>query len=202
MPAASPGSVFPGSGDPGVLVVRVGAGAVAASLGAATARRTVPDADRPEPGALWRATLAAALEVLDAAGPPGPTTVEVVGDGGTVVWWDVDTLGSPLPVARTEDAAAHLAGLAATEPHTWALAVAGRYAAGDVASYLVARMTRGLEHLLLPGPAWDLGRCRDAGVPADILPEPAPRGVPVATTDPATFLGLAVPLTLRAPPAG
>ena len=33
------------------------------------------------------------------------------------------------PVARTEDAAAHLAGLAATEPHTWAQAVAGRLVA-------------------------------------------------------------------------
>ncbi|WP_134767524.1 hypothetical protein [Nocardioides sp. 1609] len=187
---------------PTVLAVRVGAGTVAATLGAATARRSVADADRPEPGALWRATLAAAQEVLGVADPAGIETVEVVGDGGTVVWWDVDTLGSPLPVARTGDAAAHLAGLAATEPHTWALAVAGRYAAGDVASYLVARMTRGLEHLLLPGPAWDLDRCRAAGVPADVLPEPVTPGVPVATTDPATFLGLAVALTLRTTPAG
>lgn len=71
--------------------------------------------------------------------------------------------------------------LAEHEPHTWALVEDGRYAVGGVESYLVARMTRGLEHvtdaaharptLLLGAEGWSEELCALFGVPPDALPE-------------------------------
>ncbi len=127
----------------------------------------------------------------------------VVGDPATVVLWDRDTLGSPGP-ALAGDPASLLARLAREEPHTWALVDADRYAVGDVASYLLARITRGLDHLSAaaadPAGPWAIDRLLAAGVPRDALPEPVELGVEVATTDPATFLGLSLPVVLGVAP--
>ena len=92
------------------------------------------------------------------------------------------------------------------EPHTWALVESGRYAIGTVDSYLIARMTRGVHHVTDVSNAcrtllFDLGAgdwsdelCDLFGVPRDALPELVPNWGEVATTDPATFLDLSLPI--------
>lgn len=165
------------------------------------------------PEEVWRATLAAAREVLGQVDRNAVRGLGVTGQRGTVVLWDRDTLGSPRPAIAgadrrtgTASPADRLAWLAEHEPHTWALVEADRYAVGTLDSYLVARMTRGLEHLTdvanaadtglldLATGDWDDGRCADAGVPRDALPELVPTWGDLATTEPRTFLDLAVPL--------
>jgi glycerol kinase len=96
--------------------------------------------------------------------------------------------------------------LAENEPHTWALVEDGRYAIGTVDSYLVARMTRGLWHLTdvsnasrtllfdLAAGDWSEELCGLFGVPRDALPEVVPNWGELATTDPASFLGLELPV--------
>jgi glycerol kinase len=100
-----------------------------------------------------------------------------------------------------------LAWLAEHEPHTWALVEADRYAVGTVDSYLVARMTRGLEHLTdvsnaagtllldLATGGWSDELCGLFGVPRDALPELVPTWGDLAVTEPRTFLGLELPVT-------
>lgn len=100
-----------------------------------------------------------------------------------------------------------LAWIAEHEPHTWALVEADRYAVGTLDSYLVARMTRGLEHvtdvanaartLLLDRASgtWSDEMCTLLGVPRDALPDLVPGRGTIATTDPRSFLGLALPIT-------
>ncbi|NYD58474.1 glycerol kinase [Nocardioides marinisabuli] len=99
-----------------------------------------------------------------------------------------------------------LAWLAEHEPRTWALVEEGRYAVGTVDSYLVARMTRGLEHVTdvsnasrtllydLTTGDWSAELCALFGVPVDALPEIVPSWGEVATTDPRSFLGLSLPV--------
>ena len=99
-----------------------------------------------------------------------------------------------------------LAWLAEHEPHTWALVESGRYAIGTVDSYLVARMTRGLEHLTdvsnacrtllfdLTTGDWSDELCALFGVPRDALPELVPNWGDLATSDPQSFLDLALPI--------
>jgi len=99
-----------------------------------------------------------------------------------------------------------LAWLAEHEPRTWALVEEGRYAVGTLDSYLVARMTRGLEHVTdvsnasrtllhdLGGGDWSAELCGVFGVPLDALPEVVPSRGEVARTDPRVFLGLALPV--------
>ncbi|MEO9324709.1 hypothetical protein ABFT23_14540 [Nocardioides sp. C4-1] len=113
-----------------------------------------------------------------------------------VVLWDVETLGSPGPVrpGRPDDV---LPWLAEHEPHTWALVEEGQYAVGDPGAYLVARMTRGVHHVTLDPTA--PARLSALGVPDDALPDVVAPGVEVATTEPSTFLGLAVPVLLAPP---
>ncbi len=103
-------------------------------------------------------------------------------------------------------AAPALAWLAEHEPRTWALVEEGRYAVGTVDSYLVARMTRGLEHVTdvsnaartllhdLDGGGWSGELCSLFGVPVDALPELVPSWGGAATTDPRAFLGLSLPV--------
>lgn len=165
------------------------------------------------PEEVWRAALAAAREVLGQVDRNAVRGLGVTGQRGTVVLWDRDTLGSPRPAIAgadrrtgTASPADRLAWLAEHEPHTWALVEADRYAVGTLDSYLVARMTRGLEHLTdvanaadtglldLATGDWDDGRCADAGVPRDALPELVRTWGDLATTEPRTFLDLAVPL--------
>ena len=93
------------------------------------------------------------------------------------------------------------------EPHTWALVESGRYAIGTVDSYLIARMTRGNHHVTdvsnacrtllldLEASDWSDELCSLFGVPRDALPELVPNWGELATTDPATFLGLSLPIS-------
>jgi len=93
------------------------------------------------------------------------------------------------------------------EPRTWALVEEGRYAVGTVDSYLVARMTRGTWHVTdvsnasrtllmdLSTGQWSDELCDLFGVPRDALPELVPNWGEIATTDPATFCGLELPIS-------
>lgn len=102
--------------------------------------------------------------------------------------------------------ATKLAWLAETEPHTWALVQSGRYAVGTVDSYLIARMTRGVEHVTdvsnacrtllfdLEQGTWSEELCELFDVPQDALPELVPNWGEVAVTDPKTFLDLSLPI--------
>lgn len=163
----------------------------------------LPDDEVPAE-AVWRACLAAVTDVLGRAGEVTAVGFTAV---GAVVLWDRDTLGSPRPVLReaTDGWTDALRSVAEHEPHTWALVEADRYAVGGPESYLLARATRGLEHLtdvthaaatglLGDDGAWDVERCRAAGVPVDALPEIGPTHGDLATTEPSTFLGLALPV--------
>lgn len=92
------------------------------------------------------------------------------------------------------------------DPDTWAHVVSGRVAIGTIDSYLIARMTRGLHHVTDPTNAsrtllYDLhsGSYSDEladlfAIPLDALPTIVPSYGTVATTDPATFLGMQVPI--------
>ncbi|MDX6359878.1 MAG: glycerol kinase, partial [Nocardioidaceae bacterium] len=93
------------------------------------------------------------------------------------------------------------------EPRTWALVEEGRYAVGTVDSYLVARMTRGTWHVTdvsnacrtllfdLTTGDWSDELCALFGVPRDSLPELVPNWGEFATTDPASFCGLELPIS-------
>jgi glycerol kinase len=92
------------------------------------------------------------------------------------------------------------------EPRTWSLVEQGRYAVGTVDSYLVARMTRGTWHVTdvsnasrtllmdLTTGQWSDELCALFGVPRDALPELVPTWGEIATTDPASFCGLELPI--------
>ena len=92
------------------------------------------------------------------------------------------------------------------DPQTWAQVVSGRVAIGTVDSYLIARMTRGLHHVTDPTNAsrtllfdihsgtWSPELATILGVPLDALPEIVPSYGEIARTDPATFLGLDIPI--------
>ncbi|HSV38348.1 MAG TPA: glycerol kinase GlpK [Nocardioidaceae bacterium] len=96
--------------------------------------------------------------------------------------------------------------LAENEPHTWALVESGRYAIGTIDSYLIARMTRGTYHVTdvsnasrtllfdLSTGDWSDELCSLFGVPREALPEIVPSWGHLATTDPASFLGLELPI--------
>ncbi len=96
--------------------------------------------------------------------------------------------------------------LAEHEPHTWALVQSGRYAVGTVDSYLIARMTRGTWHVTdvsnasrtllldLSTGDWSDELCGLFGVPRDALPDLVPNWGEIATTDPAAFAGLELPI--------
>ncbi|HEX7740389.1 MAG TPA: glycerol kinase GlpK [Marmoricola sp.] len=96
--------------------------------------------------------------------------------------------------------------LAEHEPHTWALVESGRYAIGTVDSYLIARMTRGTWHITdvsnacrtllfdLEAGDWSDELCTLFGVPRDALPEIVDNWGELATSDPASFCGLSLPI--------
>jgi glycerol kinase len=96
--------------------------------------------------------------------------------------------------------------LAEHEPNTWALVQSGRYAIGTVDSYLIARMTRGTWHVTdvsnasrtllmdLSTGDWSDELCSLFGVPRDALPDVVPSWGEVATSDPAVFCGLSLPI--------
>jgi len=92
------------------------------------------------------------------------------------------------------------------DPHTWAHVESGRVALGTVDSYLVARMTRGLEHITdatnasrtllydLSTGQWSAELCALFGVPEDALPAIVSSYGQLARTDPSVFAGLEVPI--------
>jgi len=93
------------------------------------------------------------------------------------------------------------------EPHLWAQVTSGRVAMGTVDSYLIARMTRGLEHITdatnasrtllydIHTGAWDQNLCDLFGVPIDALPTVVASYGNLARTDPDVFCGLDIPIT-------
>ncbi len=144
------------------------------------------------PQALWDAALAVP------PGAPGAVSEVAVVDAPTgAVLWDAETLGAPRPLLVAGDVAALLAAVADDDPRTWAGVLEGRYSAGSLGSYLVARATRGLEHVALSAAVARLPH--DLPLPGavrgEVLPEVVPPG-PVGTTDPACCTGLRVPLLL------
>lgn len=201
-----------------------------------TTHHPAPGRVEQAPDEIWRATLDAVRDAVAQVDVSTLQGVGVTARHGTVVLWDRETLGSPRPVVtgtdrRTDglcarlgdhaDRVAALSGLpldprfsgptllwlAEHEPRTWDLVAAGRYAVGTVESYLVARMTRGLEHVTdvagasstqlldLAVGGWSDELCGLFGVLSDALPELVPTWGPLAVTDPRTFAGLALPLT-------
>lgn len=129
------------------------------------------------------------------AGIPAGADVVRVSGPGSVVLWDVETLGSPraalLAPDPRADPATGLAWVAEHEPHTWALVLDGRYAAGPVASYLVTRATRGLVHVTTDR-AWTAV----PGVPDEALPDLVAPGAVVGRTDPRLVHGLSLPISV------
>lgn len=93
------------------------------------------------------------------------------------------------------------------DAQTWHGVESGRVALGTVDSYLVARMTRGLQHLTdatnasrtllldLAAGTWSAEMCDLWGVPLAALPEVVPSYGRLAVTEPECFLGLALPIT-------
>jgi glycerol kinase len=93
------------------------------------------------------------------------------------------------------------------EPHLWAQVEEGRIAMGTIDSFLVARMTRGLEHITdatnasrtllydIHNGAWSPELCDIFGIPMEALPTVVPSYGRLAMTDPSVFCGLEVPIT-------
>jgi glycerol kinase len=93
-----------------------------------------------------------------------------------------------------------------SEPALRQRAAAGELAFGTVDTWLVARLTGGREHLTEPGNAsrtllfdiramrWDDELCEVLGVPTGLLPEVRDSSGDFGRSDPATFLGLDLPI--------
>ncbi|HTX85262.1 MAG TPA: glycerol kinase GlpK [Streptosporangiaceae bacterium] len=102
--------------------------------------------------------------------------------------------------------ATKLTWLAENEPDTWAGVEDGTLAVGTVDSYLIARLTGGRRHVTdasnasrtllfdISSGQWSAELCSLFGVPPHALPEVVPSTALVGHTDPAAFLGLAVPI--------
>jgi glycerol kinase len=96
--------------------------------------------------------------------------------------------------------------LAEHEPATWQGLADGTLAAGTVDSYLIARMTGGARHVTdasnasrtllfdIQAGRWSGELCELLRVPLRALPEVVPSTGVAADTDPAAFLGLALPV--------
>ena len=103
--------------------------------------------------------------------------------------------------------ATKLTWLRLSEPHTWHHVESGRVVIGTVDSYLIARMTRGLHHVTdhtnasrtllydLDAGTWSPTLCELFGVPMEALPAIVPSIGTVGMTDPASFLGLSIPIS-------
>ena len=102
--------------------------------------------------------------------------------------------------------ATKLTWLAENDSRAWEGVTAGRTAVGTVDSYIVARLTGGKRHVTdasnasrtllfdLRTGAWSEELCELFGVPMAALPEVVPSYGEVGRTDPATFLGLDLPV--------
>ncbi|HEU0130175.1 MAG TPA: glycerol kinase GlpK [Mycobacteriales bacterium] len=97
--------------------------------------------------------------------------------------------------------------LAENDPAAWAGVTEGRTAVGTVDSYVLARLTGGAVHATEPSNAsrtllydlatgaWSPELCDLLGVPVAALPEVRPTSGTFGRTDPASFLGLDLPVT-------
>lgn len=93
------------------------------------------------------------------------------------------------------------------DAHTWAQVVSGRVSIGTVDSYLIARMTRGLEHVTdhtnasrtmlydLNSGTWSRELLELFDVPENSLPTIVASYGPIAHTDPDAFLGIDAPIS-------
>lgn len=93
------------------------------------------------------------------------------------------------------------------DPLTWAQIEAGRVAIGTIDAYLVARMSRGLDHITdatnasrtllynIDSGEYDAALCDLFGVPIDALPTIVASTGALSHTDPHAFEGLDVPIT-------
>jgi glycerol kinase len=102
--------------------------------------------------------------------------------------------------------ATKLTWLARNEPGVWSGVLDGSVAVGTVDSYLIARLTGGRRHVSDASNAsrtllfdietgqWSAELCELFGVPPHALPEVIPSTGIVGHTDPATFLGLELPV--------
>lgn len=187
-------------------------------------------------GEIWSATLAATSSALSECTEPvtalGITNQreticfwdrETLGaPRPAIVWQDRRTAGmcqsmrelglEPEISARTGlrldpyFSATKIAWVRENDPETWAQVNSGRVAIGTVDSYLIARMTRGLEHLTdatnasrtllydIGTGSWSPYLCELFGVPIDALPQITASYGHLAQTDPDVFLGLDVPI--------
>jgi len=92
------------------------------------------------------------------------------------------------------------------DPDTWAGVASGRILIGTIDSYLVARMSRGLHHVTdhtnasrtllydIHQGVWSQELCDLFEVPIDALPTIVASYGSIGRTDPATFLGMDVPI--------
>lgn len=187
-------------------------------------------------GEIWAATLAAAAEAVEGAGEPieavGITNQretacfwdrETLGSARpAIVWQDRRTAGlcDALRAAGHEErireatglrldpyfTATKLAWVREHDPRTWSHVASGRVAVGTVDSYLVARMSRGIDHVTdhtnasrtllydLAAGTWSEELCALFGVPVEALPAIVPSYGALSRTDPVSFLGLDVPI--------
>ncbi|WP_219514205.1 FGGY family carbohydrate kinase [Nonomuraea ceibae] len=103
--------------------------------------------------------------------------------------------------------ASKLAWLAAHDPRAWEGVTSGRVVTGTVDSYLIARLTAGARHVTDPSNAsrtllyglesggWEPELCELFGVPESALPAIVPNFGELGRTEPATFLGLELPIS-------
>ena len=119
-----------------------------------------------------------------------------------------ETKGTALTGLRLDPyfSATKIAWVRENDEQTWSQVLSGRVAIGTIDSYLIARMTRGLHHVTdatnasrtmlynLRTGAWDPWLCSLFGVPIDALASIVSSYGVVGNSDPASFLGLDVPI--------
>lgn len=188
-----------------------------------------------DPAQIWEAVLDCVKQVLDhndaptAVGITNQRETIVLWDRETlgspckaIVWQDRRTAGicEQMRADGLEPKIAQMTGLrldpyfSATKllwlksnnPGAWAGVVSGRTAIGTIDSYLIARLTRGLQHVTdhsnasrtllydIHEGAWSEELCGIFEVPMHALPEIKPSYGEVGVTDPSTFFGLSIPI--------
>jgi len=186
-----------------------------------------------DPNEIWSAVLLAASVAIDGIDKSKIEGIGITNQRETLVLWDRETLGAPRKAIvwqdrrtasiceRFKDLEVSNTGLrmdpyftgtkalwiAENEPRTWRYVKDGRIALGTIDSYLIARMSRGLDHVTdatnasrtlmydLSTGDWDQHLLDLFQVPRDALPTITSSWGELAHTDPTTFLGLDVPIT-------
>ncbi|CAB5038209.1 unannotated protein [freshwater metagenome] len=186
-----------------------------------------------DPNEIWSAVLAAASVAIDGIDKSKIEGVGITNQRETLVLWDRETLGAPRRAIvwqdrrttsiceRFKDVDVSNTGLrmdpyftgtkalwiAENEPRTWRYVEDGRIALGTIDSYLIARMSRGLDHVTdatnasrtlmydLSTGDWDDRLLDLFHVPREALPMITSSWGDLAHTEPTAFLGLDVPIT-------